>query len=365
VRGFFTELDDDVRDRLLAEADEHDALRAEFTEAGTFTYGRALDAFSFRYQLRVRLDDEDDDRALADATAEQAGLDRANATLDDAGITLDLELPQEPLRVNGDRTRLAQVLSNLLSNAAKFTDAGGSVTVRVTPRADGRRVAVSVKDTGIGMTPEMLHRVFDTFSQADESLDRSKGGLGLGLALAKGLIQLHDGDLRAYSGGLARGSEFTFTLPLDSRHVAPASTIGTQPEKLPAEPQHRNLLLVEDNRDAAETLSELLELWGYTVWVAHNGPAGLQAALTHKPEIAILDIGLPGMDGFELAQKIHAELESIVLVALTGYGQDEDRRRSREVGFNSHLVKPLDPDALSKLLSRLPSTDVEVLPQQA
>lgn len=286
-------------------------------------------------------------------------------TLERQKLDLRLYVPEGPVWINGDRTRISQVLSNFLSNSIKFTDAGGQIAVRLTARPDGRRVSVSVRDSGIGMDHDMLAHVFETFSQADESLDRSQGGLGLGLALAKGLIDLHGGEVRAYSAGPGQGSEFSFVLPLDSGQpgAAPAAP-AEQPQ--PGGGDGMRILVVEDNRDSADTLAELLELWGHDVCVARSGPGGIDAALANPPEVILLDIGLPGMDGFEVARRVRQEpaLEGTLLVALTGYGQDEDRHRSLAAGFDEHVVKPVDPHVLRAVIAGAarrcpaPATDV-------
>jgi CheY-like chemotaxis protein/two-component sensor histidine kinase len=262
----------------------------------------------------------------------------------EAGLTLALELPPGPVWVEGDPTQLAQVLTNLLNNATKFTDPGGRVTLSLAPDAGPDRVAVRVTDTGIGISPEMLPHVWEVFSQADRSLDRSRGGLGLGLALVRGLVELHGGEVRAESPGLGCGSTFTALLPLAE---SPEDETDTQPGL--------RILLVEDNRDAAETLRDLLELSGHRVELAFSGPAALEAAPRFQPEVVLCDIGLPGMDGYAVARQLRSDGATALapgarLVALTGYGREEDRRRTSEAGFDLHLVKPVKPGELQRLL---------------
>jgi PAS domain S-box-containing protein len=265
----------------------------------------------------------------------------------EARLSLTLTLPDAPIWVAGDPTRLAQVMDNLLLNAAKFTDPGGRVTVEVTAEPEG--ASVTIADTGIGIEPDLLPHVFDQFTQADRSLDRSRGGLGLGLALVKGLIELHGGGVSAVSEGTGRGAAFRFWLP----PAQATEGMGVRRPSLspPARPQR--ILIVEDSIGAAAALAELLELEGHQVWVAHDGAAALAAALSCRPEVVLCDIGLPGMDGYEVARRLRQELhlEDALLIALTGYGQEEDRRRSKAAGFAHHLIKPVNFAALAGLLA--------------
>ena len=283
---------------------------------------------------------------LVRATAEDH-----RSLLEGAGLALTLDLPPEPVWLLGDPTRLSQVLGNLLQNAGKFTNPGGRVSVYLT-RDPGGLAVLAVEDTGIGLEPDILARLFQPFSQADRSLDRSRGGLGLGLALVKGLVDLHGGSVEAASGGTGKGSRFTVRLPVAEEEVPVA------PPELaaPAAARSLSILVVEDNRDAAESLQMLLELSGHRVTVAHTGQAGLEAALRVRPDMALCDIGLPGgMDGYALARALRAapETAGIVLIALTGYGQEEDKRQAREAGYDQHMTKPVDPVALMNLLKTL------------
>jgi CheY-like chemotaxis protein len=266
----------------------------------------------------------------------------------DARLTLELELPDEPLRLRGDPLRLSQALSNLLENAAKFTPAGGRVTVRAARTPGGRRAEVSVRDDGVGIQPEELPHVFEVFTQGDHSLDRSLGGLGVGLAVVKGLIELHGGEVGARSEGPEKGSQFSFWLPLES---AAAS------EELPTETEGtRKVLVVEDNPDAAAMMRDFLELSGHEVEIAASGADGVKAARQFHPEVVLCDLGLPGMSGFEVAAELRRDPETRAakLIAVTGYGRDEDRRRSKEAGFDLHLTKPVDPARLRALLRERP-----------
>ncbi len=269
--------------------------------------------------------------------------------VESAGLTLTAEVPADPLWVRGDPTRLSQAIGNLLHNAAKFTSPGGHITLRLTAEDGGGRALLQVRDTGIGMAPEVLKRVFEPFSQADDSLDRGRGGLGLGLALAKGLLELHGGSAEAASEGLGKGSEIRLWLPLTAAPPQPPETLH---EPL-APSQPRRVLLIEDNLAVAETLKLVLELEGHRLTLADNGASALEAARQFRPQVVVCDIGLPGdMDGFAVAAAIRADpaLRHSYLIALSGYGKEEDRRRAHEAGFDVHLVKPVDPFVLIKLL---------------
>jgi CheY-like chemotaxis protein len=250
--------------------------------------------------------------------------------------------------VDGDPVRLAQVLDNLLANAAKFTDRGGRVVVRLAAEGGPRRAVVAVCDDGIGIEADMLARVFDPFAQADRSLDRSRGGLGLGLALVKGLVELHGGGVAAASDGPGRGTEVTLWLPLAAGGTT--ATAGLPPA---CRGPGQRVLIVEDNADAAESLRLLLEAHGHRVAVAATGPAGVEAALRAAPEVVLCDLGLPGMSGFEVARTLRADpaTAAALLVAVSGYGHEDDRQRSREAGFERHLVKPVDPTDILRLLA--------------
>jgi len=262
------------------------------------------------------------------------------------GVELVDAIPAGPLPMQGDRTRLAQVMGNLLSNAVKFTDRGGRVTLELAARAG--RAVLTVRDTGIGLDAHTLRTAFQPFVQADRSLDRSRGGLGLGLAIVSDIVRLHGGAVEATSEGAGRGSTFTVSLPIHP-DAQPATTSRTPlTAGLPA----LRLLIVEDNADAADTLRELLEHLGHQVAVAGSGPEALATAVAMHPEVILCDLGLPGMDGFEVARRLRQEptTADVRLVALSGYGRDVDRRRAAEAGFDEHITKPLQPEALETLL---------------
>jgi CheY-like chemotaxis protein len=249
----------------------------------------------------------------------------------------------------GDATRLTQVLDNLLANAIKFTDRGGSVAVRVEAKADTRRAVVTIGDTGLGIDAALLPHLFEAFTQADRSLDRAKGGLGLGLSLVKGLVELHGGKVHASSGGPGRGAEFVVELPLQSE---PAALLGMPVAPKVAETRLR-ILVVEDNRDAADSLRMLLELYGYDVAVAYTGPTGVERAKEWKPDVVLCDIGLPGLDGYGVVRELRQNQTTAKarMIAVTGYGGDEDRQRSQEAGFDQHLTKPVDPVVLQGIVA--------------
>jgi PAS domain S-box-containing protein len=260
-------------------------------------------------------------------------------------VALSVEVAPGPSTVEGDATRIAQVVGNLLQNAAKFTARHGGVTLSVA-RNDGF-AAVRVADDGIGIAPDLLPHVFDAFRQGDESLHRSLGGLGLGLALVKGLVEMHDGRVEARSAGPGRGAEFRVWLPL-ADGAAPGARAA---RSRPALPQ-RLVLLVEDNADSAETLKELLEMRGQQVVVARDGEEGLARAMELLPDVVICDIGLPGFDGYEVARRLRAvDAHRPTLVALSGYARPEDRRRAAECGFDHHLAKPLELAELEAVLA--------------
>jgi CheY-like chemotaxis protein len=265
---------------------------------------------------------------------------------------LTVTLPPQPVYLDADPTRLAQVIGNLLNNACKFTDKGGRIALVVA--RDGDTAAVRVSDSGVGLAADQLPRIFDMFTQIDTSLERSRGGLGIGLTLVKSLVEMHGGTVLASSAGLNQGSEFVVRLPV-------LADVADQrlPEPVPREPaQRRRILVVDDNRDAATSLSDLLELTGHDMRVAHDGLEAVSTAEKFRPDVVLLDIGLPKLNGYEVARKIRQEGwgERVTLVALTGWGQDEDRRKSSEAGFNAHMVKPVDPVVLMDLLDGLRSS---------
>ncbi len=267
------------------------------------------------------------------------------------GVRLESALAPSAMFLHADRVRLAQVVGNLLQNAAKFTGRGGETRVTVESDASQQRATIRVADTGVGMAPEMVARLFQPFMQADLTLDRTRGGLGLGLALCKGLVELHGGQISAFSAGIGRGSEFVVNLPLEE--IAPAET-QTAPSAVPH--CSRRVLVIDDYVDTAETLRELLELADQQVAVAYNGLDGIAAAREFHPDVLLCDIGLPQMNGYEVARAFREDqaLKGIFLVALTGYASPEDIRRATDAGFDCHLAKPVNLTELERILAGLP-----------
>ena len=260
---------------------------------------------------------------------------------------LTVQLPAQPVWLHADAARLEQVVVNLLTNAAKYTDEGGCIELGV--QQDGPDAVLRVRDTGIGIAPDLLPHVFDLFTQAERSLDRSQGGLGIGLCLVQRLVDLHGGTVTAHSVQ-GQGSEFVVRLPALLTWVSPPAPLLAAPMG-PFE-KHCRVLVVDDNVDAAQTLAMLLEFSGYEVRMAHDGLSAVEAALAWRPDAALLDIGLPGLSGYGVARRIRLEatLQGMVLIALTGYGQETDRQLSREAGFDHHLAKPADFDVLENIL---------------
>lgn len=271
---------------------------------------------------------------------------------DERKQSLGIVLPPQPVKVRGDSLRLEQIFSNLLDNASKYTEEGGRIDVELSVPADGSGFArVVFIDNGIGIPQGALATIFDLFSQASVPLARSRGGLGIGLTVVKSLVELHSGQVRAWSAGEGKGCEVEVLLPVLSADAA----VPEEPARAqtPAAPIRRKILVVEDNIDAQRTLQSLLELWGHEVSVASDGREGIDAIKTQRPEIALVDIGLPVTDGYELARRLQrtASRKNVLLVALTGYGSPEQRARALEAGFDLHLVKPVEPDQLAALIS--------------
>ncbi|HEX5760757.1 MAG TPA: ATP-binding protein [Thermoanaerobaculia bacterium] len=291
---------------------------------------------------------------LRKGRAELAGLVRSavetsRPLLAAGGHQLTVSVPPRPIFVDADPTRLEQALSNLLNNAAKYTPRGGDVSVTVERRRG--QAAVTVRDTGIGIPPEMLPRIFDMFTQVDRSLERAQGGLGIGLTLARRLVEMHGGTIEAHSEGPGRGSSFTIRLPIaEASRAAAHAEMDDEPVRPGAT---LRILVVDDNRDAASTLGLLLELTGHEVRTAHDGLEAVAAASEFRPDVVLLDIGLPKLNGYEAARRIRRQPrgEGVVLIAITGWGQEEDKQQSKEAGFDQHIVKPVDPAALLKLIS--------------
>jgi two-component system CheB/CheR fusion protein len=266
------------------------------------------------------------------------------ALFDEAGIAFELAVPAAPIHVNADPARLSQIVGNLLRNAAKFTPRGGRTWLAL--EAAGEWLAIRVRDTGEGIPAELLGRLFEPFVQAEETLDRTRGGLGLGLAVLKGLAELHGGTVVARSEGRGKGAEFVVTLPAVGR-----SASAGPPPPIAKAPRPKRVLVIEDNPDGAQSLRLVLELQGHSVTLASDGKEGIKKARTLRPEVVLCDLGLPGVDGFEVGRTLRHDpaLAGTALIAVSGYAQPEDVKRARDAGFEQHLVKPVDPDDLARI----------------
>ncbi|MBI2875420.1 MAG: response regulator [Candidatus Tectomicrobia bacterium] len=303
------------------------------------------------------------------ATAVSRAVETARPLLETRGHDLQVSLPAQPVRLEADPMRLEQILVNLLDNAAKYTEPGGQISLtaeREGEQAPGSEPALDliqgpgqavlrVRDTGVGIPPELLPHVFDLFTQGDRAPDRAQGGLGIGLTLVKRLVEMHGGSVAAYSDGPGKGSELVVWLPALPANPAAQASDAHSVSSPEAQGSPQRVLIVDDNVDGARMLAMILEMWGHQVWMAHDGPAAIEAAKAYQPGIVLLDIGLPGMDGYEVAQRLRQQkdLSPMRLVALTGYGHEEDRARSREVGFDEHLVKPVPPEQLQQVMASI------------
>jgi signal transduction histidine kinase/CheY-like chemotaxis protein len=282
---------------------------------------------------------------LADVVS--AGIEIASPLLEERWHALQLDVPKGRYFVHGDRARLGQIVSHLVSNAAKYTEPSGRITIEL--REEGGELVLRVRDSGMGMPPHLVPRVFDLFEQGAQTIDRASGGLGLGLAIVKSIASLHDGSVTASSPGLGRGSEFVLRLPAMRAEQRAQTAEEAPPSSVPGS---RRVLIVDDNQDGADLLDLALRSMGHTTRVAYDGPEALAAARDFHPEVALIDIGLPVMDGYEVAERLRAMFDGACprLVAVTGYGQESDRQRAREAGFDRHLVKPVELSRLSELL---------------
>jgi CheY-like chemotaxis protein len=283
-------------------------------------------------------------------TVLSAAIEAARPTLDTKQHAFSLHLPREPVLIEADPVRLAQVFSNLLINASKYTDAGGRIELSAS--CDQGEIVVSVRDSGIGISAEMMPRLFTMFSQAEGALARAEGGLGIGLALARGLVALHDGTIAAHSEGHNCGSEFVVRLPIDTNSVRRDEALS---ESITAIRAPLRVLVVDDNRDSATTCGTFLQLCGHHSQVAYSGPDALELAEGSHPDVILLDIGMPEMDGYEVARRVRETAwgQRTTLIAVTGWGQNRDRQRAVEAGFNHHLTKPVDPSAVESLLQQV------------
>lgn len=286
----------------------------------------------------------------------QSAVETSNPHIQNGKHELTLDVPCEELILNGDLTRLSQILSNLLNNAAKYTEPGGKIALAAEAK-DGE-VEIRVKDNGVGIPSELIPHVFELFAQIDRHMDRSKGGLGIGLRLVKSLVELHGGRIRASSGGAGQGSEFIIRLPMATETCPQEEVPQVKPAAQPAESKngkHLRVLIVDDNQDNADSLRRLLSMTGHEVRAAFGGPEGLRVAEEFLPDVALLDLGMPEVDGHEVCRRIRSAPwgRHMTLIAQTGWGQEQDRRRTGEVGFDYHLVKPIDHAALSELLTKI------------
>jgi len=281
-------------------------------------------------------------------TIVECGVETVRALIDQQRHTLDVRLPPAPIWIDGDSTRLEQVVVNLLNNAAKYTHEGGRIWLSL--QQEGNEAVLQVRDSGVGIAPELMPRIFDLFTQAERSLARSQGGLGIGLSLVQRLVEMHGGKVAA-SSVVGQGSQFVVRLPL-VLPVEPEPRSPATEKAMPSRPPLR-VLVVDDNVDTATSLALLLRELGDDVRTAYDGPAALEAALDYRPDVALLDIGLPGLDGFEVAKRMRQQpiFRDVVLVAMTGYGQESDRQRSQAAGFDHHLVKPIKFKKLQEILA--------------
>jgi signal transduction histidine kinase len=297
-----------------------------------------------RNTLILRKEDIELSRVLASA------VETSRAIIERRGHTLKLDLPAESVPINADPVRLAQVVSNLLDNAAKYTEEGGTITLSASVQQD--RITVRIKDTGLGMSAEVLPRIWELFMQAEPSPGRGHGGLGIGLTLVKRLVEMHGGTVTAHSEGTGMGSEFEVSLPLHDIEIHQTDRASVTGETIPLDRSFR-ILVVDDNRDAAESLNILLTTWGQDARVAHDALAALEVAAKFQPEIVLLDIGLPKLHGYDVARRMREQAwgKRALIVAVTGWGQEADRQQSKAAGIDHHMIKPVDPLALREMLA--------------
>ena len=282
------------------------------------------------------------------ATVVQQAVEVAQPLIDAAGQKLTIDLPDEAIYLNADRARLAQVFGNLLNNSCKYTRPNGAISLSAR-RNGNNEVSVSVRDNGAGIPPDKIDSIFDMFMQVDRSCDRSQNGLGIGLTLVKRLVEMHGGSIEARSAGEEQGSEFVVQLPIIDKPAMVSSSVS---DVAPESPSQRRILIVDDNVDSADSLAMLLEITGNQTYLAHDGVEAIESIEKYRPEVVLLDIGLPKLDGHEVCRRVREQPwgKDIRIIALTGWGQDDDRRKSEEAGFNGHLVKPVDYDKLLALL---------------
>ena len=298
---------------------------------------------------RGRLELKLEDAELGAIT--KAAIETSKPLIDAKRQVLTVEAPTQPLRLRVDPLRISQSISNLLTNASKYTDPSGAILLSVRVSAEG--VRFGVKDDGIGLDAQVIPTLFQMFSQVDPAIDRTEGGLGIGLALVKGFVELHGGTVRAHSAGLGKGSEFEIWLPPAVLISEPSQVLAQ--DHAPASPtaHRRKIVVADDNRDAADSMAMLLEMTGFEVFVVHSGQDALRKIVAEKPDAAILDIGMPDLTGYEIARRVRQKGDNaILLMAVTGWGQTDDVGRALEAGFDEHLTKPVDPDRIEEILRR-------------
>ncbi len=320
-------------DVIERQADQLKRLVDDLLDVSRITQGK----------IQLRLEPVDLETVIAGAVETSAPLINAQHH------QLRVHLPDEAVSVRGDASRLTQVVANLLNNAAKYQNEDG--TIELTARREGHEAVIAIRDHGIGLSSEMLSEAFELFAQGERTPDRAQGGLGIGLSLVKKLVELHGGTVRAASDGPGRGAEFVIRLPRldDTAPIAPAPTANGSSA---VEPRRHRILVVDDNVDAAESLGMLLELDGHAVTITHEGVQALATALAERPSVILLDIGLPGMDGYEVCRRLRAEgFADTRIIAMTGYGQDKDKQRAMEAGFDLHTVKPVEFSKLKAILA--------------
>jgi CheY-like chemotaxis protein len=282
----------------------------------------------------------------------QSAIETSHPLIEESGHQLEVALDPQPMPIDADLTRLAQVFLNLLNNSAKYTAPGGRIWL--SSAREGDTAVVRVRDSGVGIPPQMLGQIFEMFTQVERSLERAQGGLGIGLTLVRRLVEMHGGGVEAKSEGLGTGSEFIVTLPLESSVQPTLALLKPDGESSSNRKKYR-ILVVDDNEDAANSLAMLLRMKGHDVRTAFDGIGAVDVAAIYKPDVILLDVGLPRLNGFDAARRIREgdHGKDVVLIALTGWGHAEDRRRSKEAGFDHHLVKPADPQVLESVLNSL------------
>jgi CheY-like chemotaxis protein len=325
----------ELRDIIDRQATQLGRLLDDLLDVSRITSGQIV-----LRKERVRLND-----------AVQSAVETSRPMIDSMSHELQIEMPNDPIEVDADLGRLSQVFANLLNNAAKYTERGGRISI--TAAREGGDAVVRVRDNGIGISAEHLPRIFEMFMQVDQSLERGQGGLGVGLSLSKKVIELHGGTLEAHSAGLGKGSSFTVRLPALASEAAPKGAPATR-ESAAANGGRYRILVADDNVDSATMLAVGLRLKGHDVRTVHDGLSALSAAEEFAPDLAILDIGMPKLNGYEVARQLRAQPRNrIVLIAITGWGQEEDKRRAVEAGFDHHLTKPVDLRALEQIVESL------------